>query len=298
MARAERQPSALAALGGRPAPGALPAPTDAAAPVPGVQRKVESLIVGDQTLWYDDEDLELGTFTTKEALLAAMRDRPVKLFDPKGKNVEQVFEAHELEVDDLPDLVPHYARRTGPYNYAYTQFDKNGLCRLEVRTPDEPDPVGYAQFRIETVAAKALPGEGEAYTKEHVLAREGKVAHLTHLYNNTLIRDGPADIYSGFGTALLRMAEQDAKGAGARLMYLEAANSLVRTDPDTNVKEAQASSTFYAKYGYGVDPASAAHNWAIAQAEAEGFGVAMEQQVAYIQRKLKVMLEGMMSKTL
>ena len=130
------------------------------------------------------------------------------------------------------------------------------------------------------------------------MAREGKVAHLTHLYNKTLLRDGPADIYFGFGAELLKKAEQDAKGCGARLMYLEAAKASVRTDPNTNEKVSQDSTSFYTKFLYGTDAQSAVHNWSIAIMESQNWGLNDEERIKYVQTRLKTLLEGMLSKEL
>jgi hypothetical protein len=263
-----------------------------------IQLKVASLITGDQEVWYDDENIALGFFPTKLALLEAMRDQPVKLFDITGRNLEQIREISEFLPTPVSQPIKLYQRKTGPYTYRYTAFDPKGLCRLEVTTPGEPAAVGFVQFIIEDLKPLARPKEHEPYTKEHVLAREGKVAHLTHLYNTTLQRNGPADIYSGFGVQLLKMAEQDAKLCGAKLMYLEAASSMVRTDPNTNEKKLQNSISFYTKFGYGTDAASAAHNWGYAMRESERFGLPLEGQITYVQGRVKSLLGGMLSKEL
>jgi hypothetical protein len=192
-----------------------------------------------------------------------------------------------------------YTTCRGPFGYAWAAMDPNGLCRLEVRADGEADIVGYAEFRIHTMDAQPSPTVGTVYGKGDVLARAGKVAHLTHLYNTTLLRSGPNDIHAGFGAVMLQRCEQMAKEiCGARLMYLEAAGAAVRTDPNSDARVMQNSTSFYAKYGYGTDGIAAAHNWAIARAEAEGFGLGGADSIAYIQKTLKNYLEGMLSKTL
>ncbi len=187
----------------------------------------------------------------------------------------------------------------GPFGYAWAAMDPNGLCRLEVRAEGEADIVGYAEMRIQTIATQPPPEVGAVYGKADVLARAGKVAHLTHLYNTTLLRHGPNDIHSGFGAVMLQRCEQMARElCGARLMYLEAAGAAVRTDPNSDARVMQNSTSFYTKFGYGTDSISAAHNWAIAQQEGEGFGLGGGALIAYIQKTLKNYLEGMLCKTL
>ena len=191
-----------------------------------------------------------------------------------------------------------YSKKFGPYTYKYKSQDPKGQNRLEVYAADEAEPVGYAMYRIEEFASKDAPAPNTIYGKEDVLARAGKVAHLTHFYNTTLGRDGPADIYAGFGTALLKKVEKDAKAAGARMMYLEAAGSPVRQDPNTKEKKTVESETFYAKFQYGTDLDAMGHNWTLALKEIQGIEMDDETRFNYIQKRLSTMLEGMMSKIL
>lgn len=191
-----------------------------------------------------------------------------------------------------------YARRRAVYSYRYAELNPDGACTLEVYAPGEEDRVGYATYVMETPAPRAGPAQDATYTKAHVLGRYPKVAHLTHLYNETLGRDGPDDIYTGFGEVMLRMVEEDARGMGARLLYLEAASSPVRQDPNTNEKRVVASKPFYQKYRYASDDRAAAHNWMLAMAAAQRMGLDERTKIDYVQRQIEVMLEGMLSKAL
>jgi hypothetical protein len=214
---------------------------------------------------------------------------------------EAAVEATEVAADPLAlfnDVPEVFARRRAQYTYRYAALDPDGTCTLEVFAPLEEGRVGYATYVMQAPQAAQAPRADQPYTKEHVLGRYGKVAHLTHLYNLTLTRDGPADIYSGFGEALLQQVEGDARGMGARLMYLEPANSMVRTDPNTNAKQAVASKSFYTKNGYGSDQVAAVHNWSLVQAPLQGMQMEEGAKIAYIKRQLEVRLEGMLSKAI
>lgn len=132
---------------------------------------------------------------------------------------------------------------------------------LQVFDPDVPEePLGRATFKIMESEQQA-PGEDEPYLHEHVVgAREGQVAELTGIYNHTLMSDGPADIYRGFGRELLRQVEQRAKARGAWMIYLLPSPNNVRVDPNTNDKRMEDPTSFYLKEGYRSDPGQKAHN--------------------------------------
>jgi hypothetical protein len=74
------------------------------------------------------------------------------------------------------------------------------------------------------------------------------------------MRDGPADIYRGFGRELLRQVEQHAKAEGAWMIYLLPSPNNVRVDPNTNEKRMEDPTAFYQKEGYKPDPGQKAHN--------------------------------------
>jgi hypothetical protein len=61
-----------------------------------IQRKPTALDLGNQMLWYDDENISLGTFPTRRELLEAMRHQPVKIFDITGGNLQTIFEISTL----------------------------------------------------------------------------------------------------------------------------------------------------------------------------------------------------------
>jgi hypothetical protein len=155
-----------------------------------------------------------------------------------------------------------YSKKSGTYSYVLSGFSPDTGGRIDVFVAGEDRPVGYAMFSIETHQLTPRPAANAEYTDQHVASsRAGKVAHLTHFYNLTLTRPGPADIYSGFAVPLLKQVEELSRGAGAWLIYLEPATNPVRVDPNTNEMEGQASEGFYLeKCGYGRDLEQAAHN--------------------------------------
>jgi hypothetical protein len=180
-----------------------------------------------------------------------------------------------------------YAWKKAAYTYRYKQITKAG-GDLQVFAPGEAEPVGRATFAIEDMPLVPRPAKDERYTTEHIVgSKQGKVAHLSGIYNNTLIRNGPADIYSGFGEELLKMVEQDCKGLGAWLIYLEASPSQVRLDPNTNDKATRDPATFYAKFGYGPDLAQQAHNSAYLRAQAAQLQLDEKVTLQYVTQMLE-----------
>lgn len=255
-----------------------------------IQRKINSMETKQGTQWYDDERIDLGFFPTKEKLVEVLRKNvTVPVFDLSGKSMERIEELYGTKI---------YSRKSGPFVFNLTQDNANGANRIEVNVDGETDPVGYANFTIEQWPTLGDPGQDEDYSKAHVLGRTDKVSHLTGIYNLSMTRDGPADIYNGFGRQLLHMVEMKSIAHGAGLIYLEPANAAVRTDPNTNEKQMISPTGFYQKYGYGFDGAAMGHNWVRSIAEAEGFGLDMAQQVKYAQRQVAVKLEGTLSKAL
>jgi hypothetical protein len=255
-----------------------------------IQRKIAFIEADGSKLWYDDENIDLGIFPTKEKLVEQMQEHsgPVPIFDLSGKTSERLNELYGTKI---------YGYKNGPYTFNYTQLDRNGRCRIEVTTPNEDAPVGYAEFTMQTFDKLPAPAANENYTKAHVLGNAPKVAHLTHLYNNTLLRQGPDDMYRGFGGKLLTMVEQDAKGMGATIIYLEAASSNVRKEPNTNEMEMKNSLSFYHKFGYGLDGTAAAHNWVKAVADAQNMRLEESAQLTFARNQVKALMEGMICKT-
>lgn len=255
-----------------------------------LQGKIQSMETEQGLQWYDDERIDLGFHPTKEKLVEVLRDNvTVPVFDLSGKGMERINELYGTKI---------YSRKNGPFAYAIAADDANGANRIEVSTQDEPGPVGYANFTIEQWPLLKDPRQDEDYTMAHVLGRYGKVAHLTGIYNLSMTREGPADIYNGFGTKLLRLVEQRAYAHGAKLIYLEPANAAVRKEPNTNEKEMQSPIGFYQKFGYGYDGTANGHNWQLAVAEAQGFGLDDQTQIKYAQRQIAIKLEGKLSKLL
>ena len=180
-----------------------------------------------------------------------------------------------------------YALKKAEYKFSYKTLTKAG-GELQVFAPDEAEPVGRASFAIQDRPLTGRPGKNEPYTTEHITgARAGKVAHLSGIYNNTLRRNGPADIYTGFGEQLLKMVEEDCKGLGAWMIYLEASPSPVRLDPNTNDKATRDPAGFYAKYGWGKDLAQQAHNSAFLRAQAAQLELNEQETARYVTQMLE-----------
>lgn len=180
-----------------------------------------------------------------------------------------------------------FASKKASYKFSYKHFSMTG-GELQVFAPDEPEPVGRATFVIEDRPLVPGPAKNEPYTTEHIVgSRKGKVAHLSGIYNNTLTRNGPADIYTGFGEQLLKLVEQDCKGLGAWMIYLEASPSAVRLDPNTNDKEVRDPAGFYARFGYGHDLAQQAHNSAYLRAQAAQLALSEEDTARYVTQMLE-----------
>lgn len=191
-----------------------------------------------------------------------------------------------VETKPPPGKGPFASKKAG-YKFDYKQFTNAG-GELQVLAPDEKDPVGRATFVIEDRPLVPGPAKDERYTTEHIVgSRKGKVAHLSGIYNNTLTRNGPADIYTGFGEQLLKLVEQDCKALGAWMIYLEASPSAVRLDPNTNDKEVRDPAGFYARFGYGHDLAQQAHNSAYLRAQAAELELDEEVTRQYVTQMLE-----------
>ncbi|MCG8457862.1 MAG: GNAT family N-acetyltransferase [Holophagales bacterium] len=244
---------------------------------------------------YDElHQLILDIVGGNNAVATAIRD------PSQHKTLTEVgYDLHQLvKANTGKRLLPYTVIRKAPYEFKESKVNSKGMFKIDVYTKDEKESIGYAVIEVQKIAKSKPPKQDEPYTKADVLAREGVVAHLHRLFNETLTRDGPADIYRGFGVELLKRAEDLAKRMGARLMYLEAATSDVRTSPSTNDKESVDPTPFYTKFGYGVDAESAAHNWAFAMAQAEQAQLEMSQSIKLAQRQVKGLIEGMLSKML
>ena len=255
------------------------------------QAKIDHIETPNGLQWFDNENVELGFFPTREKLVEVMRanyaDKEVPVFDMRGESIEKLNELYGTKI---------FHRKRGPFTYQIVQSNADGQNRIEVYAPDETEPVGYANFTIETWQNLGVPNANEYYTKAHVLGLVPKVAHLTGIYNTSMTRNGPADIYNGFGNALLQRVEQLAHAHGAEIMYLEPAKADVRKEPNTNEKERQDPTGFFTKHGYGLDAASLPHNWAKAMSEIGGLGLSPQDSAKYAQNQVKGKLAGMLSK--
>lgn len=149
------------------------------------------------------------------------------------------------------------------YSYAWDGRQVNASSE------NESEPVGFARYSIENIAgAVAPPAADKQYTFDTVKMRKaGRVAHLTKIENNTLTRDGPADIYRGFATTLMQKVEAKAREEGAWMIYLEPSSTPCRKNPANNTKEAIDPTGFYQKLGYGYDDVATAHNNAFVDAQ-------------------------------
>ena len=146
------------------------------------------------------------------------------------------------------------------YAITVAQANREGACRLEVTHPGEKEIVGYANFTMERHRATPTPSPDKPYTDRDFLGRVRTAANLTGIFNTTLTRPGPADIYQGFGNRLMKEVEMVARRMGARYLYLAPSETPVRKDPNTDEMVSQDPAGFYAKHGYGYDPTAAAHN--------------------------------------
>lgn len=216
-----------------------------------------------------------------------------------------VMALQRMEAEKAPKPQLKAPAKDGPFTFkkakckiTYGQFSKTG-GELLVFVPEEKEAIGRASFEIKDVPLAPRPKADEPYTKEHTVGvRAGKVAHLTGIYNLSRTRDGPADIYTGFGEQLLQFVEQDAKGLGAWMIYLEAAPSPVRVDPNTNEKVIQDPATFYARFGWGPDLAQQAHNSAYLQAQAKALQLTAEETLRYVTKSLEALREAVWMKVL
>lgn len=176
-----------------------------------------------------------------------------------------------------------YQNKRGAYDIGWVSLSPDEGGTLNVWVNGETDPIGRASFDLRHVPFAPPPGPDEPYTKEHIIStRTGLVAHLSGIYNNTLTRDGPADIYSGFGAQMLARIEETARNCGAWMIYLEAAPSRVRVDPNSNVKEMQDPAGFYAKFGWGEDLDQLLHNSTYLARQATQYGIDGDDAVAFI----------------
>lgn len=154
-------------------------------------------------------------------------------------------------------------------DYTFTTHSSGTTHTITVTAPGAGQ-VGYARYTLEAQDADGFeaPEDEAPYTAEHVQARmraEAPLAHLTGIYNETLTRDGPADIYRGFAVELLSRIEQHAQDEGAEAIYLEPATSPVRQDPNTNTKVNTDPTGFYTARGYAIDDTALAHNRDVAE---------------------------------
>ena len=180
-----------------------------------------------------------------------------------------------------------YERKAGPYGVGWGDLTDDGATLL-VMVADEPKPVGRATFKMKTISVRDRPARDEPYTTEHVVGSAlGKVAHLSGIYNDTLGRDGPADIYSGFGVQMLTTVEKKAKELGAWMIYLEAAPSPVRQDPNTNEKVVTDPAGFYKRFGWMPDPVQKIHNSMFLRAQAKELGLQPADAAAYVENMLR-----------
>jgi hypothetical protein len=137
-----------------------------------------------------------------------------------------------------------------------------------VTHPDEKEIVGYANFTMERHRARPAPVPSAPYTDQHFLGRARSTANLKGLFNTTLTREGPANIYQGFGNELMQAVETLARRMGARYLYLAPSETDVRKDPNTDEMVSQDPTGFYLKHGYGYDPTALAHNASVYGEEA------------------------------
>ncbi|MDB4951378.1 MAG: hypothetical protein JWM27_4027 [Gemmatimonadetes bacterium] len=186
----------------------------------------------------------------------------------------------------------------GEYAFAWAADSAAG-GRVEVSTPLEDGIIGYANFTLENKGLVAAPAADAAYTQAHVLGRQaGVVCYLSGIFNLSLTRDGPANIYRGFGNALLGMVEAKAGQRGAGLIYLVPSVTPARTSPNSNVKANADPTGFYTHHGYAVDAAATQHNAAIVEAQYAGLGVPQEQIDAQKPMFTANALGGILSKAL
>jgi hypothetical protein len=171
--------------------------------------------------------------------------------------------------------------------------------RVEVTTGIEDGRIGYAAFTLENKAAVAAPAAAATYTQAHVLGRRaGVVCYLTGIFNESLTRDGPANIYRGFGNALIGAVEAKARERGAVLIYLVPSVTAARTSPNSNVKVMRDPTGFYTHHGYAVDAAAMLHNAAIVEEQYRGMGVPQAQVDAQKPMFNANALGGILSKAL
>lgn len=191
-----------------------------------------------------------------------------------------------------PPVYQTWTAADAGYTYAWDGRQVN------VASDNEEEPLGFARYDIENIEVPVpAPAPGEQYTFDAVKARQaGIVAHLTRIENQTLTRDGPADIYKGFADQLMAKVEARAREEGARMIYLEPSKSLVRKSPDSNEKELRDPAGYYARLGYGYDDVAVAHNNALVDRD---FADLPDDQKAVMKKQMNAAaLGGVMQKLL
>ncbi len=175
----------------------------------------------------------------------------------------------------------YYLLRRNDVDYEYQwSVDTEAQGRVEAYARRwEEMPVGYVSFSFENKQQVAAPGQNAPFTGENILGRAaGRVCRVGGLYNISLTRPGPANIFSGFADTLMDMAERKARERGATLMYLEPAVSEVRKSPNNNEKEDKDPYRYYTRLGFEDDPQARAHNLALFEQLAGPAAVVTEKQ--------------------
>jgi hypothetical protein len=265
LASRPRRPSQV------PVPAAATRPTRLPGLVPARPSEVPALPGHASVADPGSQGLRATTRTPPAATpLAAPRSGPLTVQRGKAESktkAEQYFLLKKADVD---------------YDFVITA-DTAAYGRVEVFAREwEDHSLGYVKFSFEKQQQVAPPTANDPFTKEHILGRKpGILCHVEGLYNLTLTRPGPANIFSGFADTLMEKAEEIARLHGADLMYLEPAVSDIRTSPDNNARKLQDPYGYYLRLGYGDDAAARAHNVGHLRSIAQGAVPTPQQEQSY-----------------